>query len=232
MVQRNTVSNFERRVERCAAPDPLLPPVEIVRFVSPTQTAAKAVDVRIVDHKAKQAKPAQSSRVLSVMFHGPADPVQQATQMLRKNRKLLCSLGVYSFFAGGLVDGEWKSSGDFDLQSILGAHEVPIDQARLCSNAPVLSAAPTSVWRQVRDDIYLAAQQLQVELDPPALQDSFKIRTLGSARLDNAELKMRTAVSDACVKVCKKRMAPPDSWEDQQTNAQLFPLVQGSDLFS
>ena len=60
----------------------------MVQFVAPTQPAAtKAVPLRIVDHKAKQhVKPAASGRALSVMFHGPADAVQQATQQLRKDR--------------------------------------------------------------------------------------------------------------------------------------------------
>ena len=67
--------------------------MQIIRFVTPTESAAKSVDVRIVDHKTKQPKQV-SGRVLSVMFHGPADAVQQATQKLRKDRIFFFILGV------------------------------------------------------------------------------------------------------------------------------------------
>ena len=67
----------------------------MVQFVAPTQPAAtKAVPLRIVDHKAKQPKPAPIGRALSVMFHGPADSVQQATQQLRKDRNGCFMVGM------------------------------------------------------------------------------------------------------------------------------------------
>ena len=59
--------------------------LQITRFVTPTESAEKSVDVRILDHKTRQPKQI-SGRALSVMFHGPSDAVQQATQKLRKDR--------------------------------------------------------------------------------------------------------------------------------------------------
>ena len=55
-----------------------------------------------------------------------------------------------------------------------------------------------------------------------------RIKTLGEARLSNAELLLKTAINDACLSVRKKRIAPPDTWVDQQTNAELFPVAEGA----
>ena len=77
------------------------------------------------------------------------------------------------------MDLEWKSSNEIDLQSILDPHEVPIDEVsqQPCSKDRVRSLELKFVLNQVDNDISLAAQKLQVEIDLPDPQDPFKVRS-------------------------------------------------------